>query len=67
MKISEIVDQLQELGEFMSDREITIVVLNDLLEDWRNFTSSIYAKKEATKLSEIWSLCKIEETRLKIK
>ena len=53
MKISEMRDKLQELGEVMSDREITTVVLNALLEDWGNFTSSIYAKKEATTLSEM--------------
>jgi len=32
----------------MSDREMTIVVLNALLEERGNFTSSIYGKKEAT-------------------
>ena len=48
----------------MSDKEMTIVVLNALLEDWGNFTSSIYAKKQATTLSEMWYLCK---TRLKAK
>ena len=67
MKISDMRYQLQELGEVMSEREMTIVVLNGLPEDWGNFTSSIYAKKEATPLSELWSLCKIEETRLKVK
>jgi len=46
---------------------MTTVVLNALPENWGNFTSSIYAKKEATPLSELWSLCKIEETRLKEK
>ena len=30
MRISEIIDQLQELGEVMSDTEMTIVVLNAL-------------------------------------
>jgi len=60
-------DQLQELGEVMPDKEMTIVVLNALPNDWGNFMSSIYAKKEATPLSEMWSLCKIEETRLKAK
>ena len=67
MKISDMRDQLQELGEVMSDKEMTTVVLNALPDDWGNFTSSIYAKKEATPLSEMWSLCKIEETRLKAK
>jgi len=67
MKISEIRDQPQELGEVMFDREMTTVVLNALLEDWGNFTSSIYARKEATTLSEMWSLCGTKEARLKAK
>ena len=36
IKISKMRDQLQELGEVMSDREMTIVVLNALSE-WGNF------------------------------
>ena len=67
MKTSEMSDQLQELGEVMFDREMTTVVLNALLEDCGNFTSSIYSKKEATTLSEMWSLCKTKETKLKAK
>lgn len=51
----------------MSRREMTTVVLNALPEEWGNFTSCIYAKKEATPLNELWSLCKIGETRLKAK
>ena len=46
---------------------MTVVVLNALPEEWSNFTSSIYAKKKATMLNELWSLCKIKETRLKAK
>ena len=46
---------------------MTTVVLNALLEGWGNFTSSIYGKKEATPFQDLWSLCKIEETRLKAK
>jgi len=47
----------------MSDSEMTIVVLNALSEEWGNFTSGIYAKKEATPFQDLWSLCKIEESR----
>ena len=67
MKISEIGDHLQDLGEIMSDREMTTIVLNALPEEWGNFTSSIYGKKEATPFQDPWSLCKIEESRLKEK
>lgn len=51
----------------MSDKEMTNMVLNALPEEWGNFTSSIYAKKEATPFNELWYLHKIEETRLKSK
>ena len=51
----------------MSDSEITTVVLNALPKEWGNFTSSLYGKKEATPFQDLWSLCKIEETRLKAK
>lgn len=67
MRVSEIRDQLQELGERMSDKEMTTIVLNALPEEWGNFTSSIYGEKEATPFNDLWSLCKIEETRLKEK
>ena len=67
MRISEIRDQLHELGEVMSDIEMIIVVLNALPEEWGSFTSSLYGKKEATPFQDLWSLCKIEETRLKAK
>ena len=67
MKISKIRDQLQGLGEVMFDREMTRMVLNALSEGWGNFTSSIYGKKEATPFQDLWSIRKIEETRLKAK
>jgi len=67
MRISKIRDQLQELGEVMYDREMTTVVLNALPKEWGNFTSSLYGKKETTPFQDLWSLCKIEETRLKAK
>ena len=67
MRIFEIRDQLQELGEIMFDNEMTTMVLNALLEEWGNFTSSLYKKKEETKFHKLWYLCKIEETTFKSK
>ena len=64
MRVSEIRDQLPKCG---SDKELTTIVLNALPEESSNFTSSIYGKKEATPFNELWSLCKIKETRLKEK
>ena len=45
MRIFEIRDQMQELGEVMFDTEMTTMVLNALLEEWGSFNSSLYAKK----------------------
>ena len=56
MRVLEIRDQLQVLGEIMSDKKMTTIVLNALLEEWSNFTSSIYGKNEATPFNEIWLL-----------
>ena len=67
MKVSQIGYQIQELREIIFDKEMATVVLNALLEEWGNFVSSIYGNKEATPFNELWSLFKIEETRLKVK
>ena len=60
MRIYEIRDQLQDTGEVMFDKEVTTIVINALLEEWSNFTSSIYGKKEATPFQDLWSLSKIK-------
>lgn len=51
----------------MSDQEMTMIVLNALPEEWGNFTASIWAKKEASSLNDLWAICKVEEARLKAK
>ena len=53
MRVAMIQDQLQDLGEFMSDREMTTIVLNEPLEEWGNFNSSIYGNKEATPFEDL--------------
>ena len=51
----------------MSDREITIVMMNSLPRGWENFTSIIYGKEEATSFQNLWSLWELKETMLKAK
>lgn len=51
----------------MSDREMITIVLNALPDEWGNFVSNIYGKKETTPFNNLWSLFKIKETRLKAK
>ena len=67
MMIYEIRDQFQDLGEIMSENEMTTIVINALPKEWGNFTSIIYGKKEATPFQDLGSLYNIEETRLKEK
>lgn len=50
----------------MFDQEMTTIVLNALPEEWGNFTASIWAKKEASSLKDLWATCKVEEARLNI-
>lgn len=56
MRISEVRDQLQDIGEIISDKEMTTIIINALPEEWGNFTSSIYVKKETTPFNDLWSL-----------
>lgn len=60
MRVSQIRDQLQELGEVMFDREMATIVFNALPDEWDNFVSSISGKKETTQFNDLRSLCKIE-------
>ena len=48
MKVLEIRDQLQELGEIMPDKEMTTIVLNTFPEEWGNFTSNILEIRKPT-------------------
>ena len=53
MTVPEIRDQLQDLGEIMSDKEMITIILNALSEEWGNFTSIIYGKKEDTPFNDL--------------
>jgi hypothetical protein len=37
MKISEIKEQLETMGEIMSDRELVLITLNNLPKTWETF------------------------------
>lgn len=67
MKISQLRDQLQRLGEVIFDSQITTCVLNALPSEWRSFATSLYSRKDTTPFDEIWVQCILEETRNKAK
>jgi len=53
VRVSQIRDQLQELGEIMFDKEMNTVVLNALPDEWGNFVSSIYGNNEANTFTKL--------------
>ena len=67
MKISQLRNHLQGLGETISDSEMTIFVLNALPPKWSSFATSIYSKKDSTPFDELWAQCILEETRIMAK
>jgi hypothetical protein len=46
MKISEIRDQLGDIGETISDRELVLTILNALPKHWEPFLQSIGGRAE---------------------
>jgi len=46
MRVSQIRDQIQEVGEIMYDKEMTTIVLNVLPNEWGKFVSSIYGRRK---------------------
>lgn len=45
MRVSQIRDQIQELGEIMYNKEMTTIMLNALPNEWGNFVSRIYERR----------------------
>jgi len=45
-KISQLRDQLQGLGEVISDLEMTTCILNAFPLEWSSFTTSVYSRKD---------------------
>ncbi|MCY6488218.1 hypothetical protein, partial [Actinobacillus pleuropneumoniae] len=64
-KASQIKGQLQDLGEMVSDKEMISVVLNALTDEQGNLISNKEEEAKAIPLTNLWTLCKIEEKRLK--
>lgn len=57
MKVSQLGDQLNGLGEVFSDSELTTCILKNLPPAWSSFVSIIYYSKDTLNLYELWYLC----------
>lgn len=67
MRVSQLRDHQQGLGEPIANFEVTIYVLNALPPKWSSFATSFYSKKDSTPFDELWAQCILEESRIKVK
>jgi hypothetical protein len=65
MKISNIKEQLEAIGEIMSDRELVLSTLNNLPKHWEPFLQSISGRESLPTFDHLWTDCTQEEFRLR--
>jgi hypothetical protein len=65
MKISEIKEQLETIGEIMFDRELFLSTLNNLPKHCEPFIQSISGRESLQTFDRLWTYCTQEELRLR--
>jgi hypothetical protein len=65
MKISEIKENLEFIGEIMSDRELVLSTLNNLPKHREPFLQSISGRESLPTFDRLWTYCTQEELRLR--
>jgi hypothetical protein len=65
IKISEIKEQLEAIGEIMFDRELVLSTLNNLPKHWEPFLQSISGREILPTFDRLWIDCTQEELRLR--
>jgi hypothetical protein len=65
MKLSEIKEQLETIGEIMSDRELVLTTLQNLPKLWEPFIQSISGRDALPTFDRLWTDCTQEEIRLR--
>jgi hypothetical protein len=65
MKLSEIKEQLETIGEIMSDRELVLTTLQNLPKSWEPFIQSISGREALPTFERLWTDCTQEELRLR--
>lgn len=66
INFSQLRDHLQGHGETIFYSKWPRV-LNSLPQEWSNFATSIYSKKDSNPFDELWAQCILEETGIKAK
>jgi hypothetical protein len=57
VRISQLRDQLQAIGEIISEKELVNIVLNSLPKTWDAFAASMNTRKEYPTFEELWTCC----------
>jgi hypothetical protein len=67
VRISQLRDQLQDIEEIISEKELVNIVLNGLPKTWDAFVASMNTRKEYPTFEELWTCCAQEESRISAK
>ena len=65
MKLSEVKEQQETIGENMSNRELVLTTLQNLPKSWEPFLQSINGRETLTTFERLWIDCTQEELRLR--
>ena len=57
MKLLEIKEQLETIGEIMSDRELVLTTLQNLPKSWEPFFQSINGREDLPTFDHLWTYC----------
>ena len=64
MKVSQIKEQLEAIGDKIDEDEMVMTVLNGLTRPWESFIQMMCARKESMKFDMVWEDCIQEDRRL---
>jgi hypothetical protein len=67
VRISQLRDQIQAIGETISEKELVNIVLNGLPKIWDAFAASMNTRKEYPTFEELWTCYAQEESRINAK
>lgn len=67
MRITDLRDQLGDIGETVPDRELSTCVLRGLPNSWESFIQSVSERSKMPKYDRLWADCSEEEARLAAK
>jgi hypothetical protein len=64
MKVSQLRDQLQAIGDNVDDVELVTITLNGLPSSWESFVQSICGREKLPQFDRLWTDCIQEEARV---